>query len=290
MSILEQFNALIWSWSEMLRALRRRVALLPLLIYAAAQVAILAAIVWFAYPPMNAFVAPLLRAGFGESALHYPTNFYVLRAAFGRADMPLWVFLGALTTGSAVFLFGSFYRGSRERFGVAWREAGRRYLPVVAVLAIILALSQILTRVPTGVFGHLADQSPMRFRLVRLVAMLAVVIVQAVLVYAIPSIVVAGRRLGRSLRESVVLALRHPITTFFIVAVPTVLELLPVWMVRQTRTIMYRFSPEFMIVVMLIWVAVAFVSTYAIAGAATRFFLHATQSEGPESDQGREER
>jgi len=279
MEILQQFNALIWSWSETWRAFRSRVALMPFTIYAAAQVIVIIAIVRFAYPPFSSFVAPLLRRAFGETALHYPNNFYVLRSAFGQADVPLWIFLGAATTASAVYLFGAFYEGRPERFGASWRAAGRRYLPVLVVSAIVMGLSQLLTRVPMSLWGHLADESPMKFRLLRFGGVLGIIIVQALFLYAIPAVVLAGRRLGRSLADSIRLALRSPVATFLIVAVPTALELVPVWLVRQTRVIIVRFSPEFMIVVMLIWVAIVFVMSYAIAGAATRFFLQASQEE-----------
>jgi len=289
MEILQQFNALIWSWAETWRAFRRRVALTPFAIYAAAQVVVVFAIVRFAYPPFSSFVAPLLRRAFGEGALHYPTNFYFLRAAFGYADLPLWILLGAATTASAVYLFGAFFKGRRERFGTSWRAAGRRYLQVLAVTAIVVGLSQLLTRVPMVLGGHLADESPSAFRLLRFSSVLLTIIVQVLFIYAIPAIVLAGRRLGRSLLESMRLALRSPVTSFFIVAVPTAFELIPLWLVRQTRVIVLRFSPEFMIVIMLIWVVVVFAMSYAIAGGATRFFLQATQSEDGTVAEGRGE-
>jgi len=50
MRVVEQINALLWGWLEMLRALRRRAAIAPLLVYAAVQTAVLLAIVFFAYP------------------------------------------------------------------------------------------------------------------------------------------------------------------------------------------------------------------------------------------------
>ncbi len=95
MDLVQQFNALIWSWSETLSALRRRVALAPLLIYAAAQLAVLAILAFFAYPPFASTVAPLIRWRLGEAALHYPTCFLALRSSFGQADVVLSVLLGA---------------------------------------------------------------------------------------------------------------------------------------------------------------------------------------------------
>ena len=59
MGLIEQINALIWSWVETFRAFGRRVTLLPFVIYTAAQAAILAAIAGFAYPVVSWFMVPL---------------------------------------------------------------------------------------------------------------------------------------------------------------------------------------------------------------------------------------
>ncbi len=51
MGVVQQFNALIWSWAEMFRALRRRAALAPFLIYAGVQTLILLMFLGFTAPP-----------------------------------------------------------------------------------------------------------------------------------------------------------------------------------------------------------------------------------------------
>ncbi len=280
MDLVQQFNALIWSWSETLSALRRRVALAPLLVYAGAQLVVLAALAFFAYPPFASTVAPLIRWRLGEAALHYPTCFLALRASFGQADVVLSVLLGAAATAAAVWLFASYYTGGDAKAGEGWREAFRRYVPVVIAVIVTTVLAQLVSRAPTAFWGHYADARPMRFRLLRMAAIAAVLAIQGLFIYVIPYIMLARRRIGGALGGSMALALRNPVTTYLIVAVPTVLELLPAWLARNGTTIAYRFAPEGLTLVLVVWVIVILYATFFTLGAATRFFLYATQNEG----------
>jgi hypothetical protein len=291
MRMIQQFNALIWSWGEMLRALRRRVAILPFVVYAAVQLLIVVAIAGFAYPPFSWLMAPALRWRFGEEALHYPNNLFALRTALGQLDTFLWIFLGALVSGAAIYLFSAFFAGSRDRFMIGWRKAASRYFALVAVGAVVMVLTQLIAQAPHALWSHLIEDSPMRFRLVRTLSVGLVVAVQALFVYAFPYIVLERRRIVPAVAGSVRLALRGPVTTYLIVGVPAALELIPLWLSRKSFTIAYRLSPELLIAVMVVWIAVIFISSYASTGAATRFFLLATQDEeilgSTETERGR---
>lgn len=279
MRMIQQFNALIWSWGEMLRAFRRRVAVLPFALYAAVQLLIVISITNFAYPPFSWLVAPALRWRFGEEALHYPNNLFALRPALGQIDTLLWILFGTLASGAAIYIFSAFFAGRPDRFVIGWRKAARRYLALVAVGAVVMALTQLIAQAPHALWGHLVEDSPMRFRLVRVLSVGLVVAVQALLVYAFQYIVLEGRRIVPAVVGSVRLAIRSPVTTYLIVGAPAALELFPLWLSRKSLTIAYRFTPELLIAVMVIWIAVILVSSYASTGAATRFFLLATQDE-----------
>ncbi len=279
MGLIEQINALIWSWVETFTAFGRRVALLPLVIYTAAQAAILAAIAGFAYPVVSWFMVPLMRWRFGESVLHYPNNFLVLRAGLGEIDPFLAVFLGAVTTATAVVLFGTFYQRRRVGFGEAWRTASSRYWSLVLAAVIAVGLAQIVTRTSYAFFGYLADESPGTFRLVRGSTILVVLVVQALLIYTTPYIVLAGKSVRAAIGGSLGLFGRTPITTFMLVAVPAALEILPLWFWRQSASIAHTFSPELVPLLMVVWIAVLFFAVYAALGGVTRLFLHLTQDE-----------
>lgn len=287
MRLLKQFNALIWSWGEMFRALRRGVAVAPLLLYGAVQALIVLAVVGFAYPPLSLVVAPALRWRFGEAALHYPNNLFVLRSALGQADTFLWVLLGATLTAAAVHIFAAFYSGRREGLASGWRAAAGRYLPIVVVAAIVMALTHLIAQAPSSFWGELAERSPTRFRIVRAGGIALVVAVQSLFLYVAPYLVLGRSRLGAAVSGSFALAWRYPVTTYFIVGVPAAVELLPLWLSRSSAMIAQRLSPEFLVFVMAVWIVVIFFASYAAAGASTRFFLHATQDETPLTE-GRE--
>ncbi|MFH1864813.1 MAG: hypothetical protein ABIK85_02920 [Candidatus Eisenbacteria bacterium] len=286
MGVVQQFNALVWSWAEMFRALRRRAALGPFLIYAGIQTVVLLMLLGFTLPPLRLFVPALMRWRFGEQALHYPNNLLALRSALGQVDLVLSVFLGALVTASAVHLFTSFYIKQKARLSEGLAVGRSKYVPALAVAIIVAVLSQLVVRVPMSVWGGLADSSPMRFRMLRLLLIGVVIAVQAIFLYGIAAVVVDGKRIGAALSSTVALAFRQPVTTLLLVAVPAALELLPAWLMRNSPLIIYRFSPEFLVVGMFLWIVVILFINYVTVGAATRFYLHATANEGPSSEPG----
>jgi hypothetical protein len=279
MRLLVQFNALIWSWSETGRAVRRGTALSPFILYAVVQAAVVFAVAAFAYPPFSAFVAPALRWRFGEAALHYPNNLFLLRPSLGQADTVLWVFLGAVLSAAAVRLFAARFAGGREGLGAAWSAGLRRYFPLVVVAAIVTGATHLVSRLPFTFWQDLAESSPSRFRLIRAASVAVVIALEALFVYVPPFLVLSGRRLGPALAGSFSLALRAPVVTYLLVGVPAALELLPLWLSRQSSAIAYRLSPELLIFVMAVWIVVILVAAYITIGGTTRFFLHATQDE-----------
>lgn len=284
MRFVQQVNALIWSWAEMLRAFRRGVGVWPFVFYAAAQACVVLSVAGFAYPPLSSVVAPLMKWRFGPEALHYPNNYLLLRSTLGQVDMFLTVLLGALATAAAVRLFSSFYQGSRESLGAAWRAASRRYFALVAVAAAVMALSQVVSRLPFTVWAELAESSPSRFRIIRGASLAVAVGLQALFLYAPQLIVLKGRGLGRAVAGSAGLAFGAPVTAYFIVGVPAALELLPLWLSRKSALLAVRLTPEFIVAVMFLWIVVILMAGFATAGAATRFFLYADQEEDDEQE------
>lgn len=286
MGVVQQFNALVWSWAETFRALRRRTALVPFLIYAGVQTVVLLMLLGFTAAPFRFFVPALMRWRFGDAALHYPNNLLAMRGALGQADLVLSVLLGALVTAAAIHLFSSFYLKERASVGEGFAVGRSRYVPSLVVAIIVAGLSQVVVRAPMALWGELADTSPMKFRLLRVVLIGAVLAVQALFVYGIVALVVDGKKLPAALSSTVSLAIRKPVTTLLLVAIPAALELLPAWFMKNSSVIIYRFSPEYLVAGMVLWIVVIFFINYVTVGAATRFYLHATANEGPSAEPG----
>lgn len=285
--MISQFNALIWSWGEMFRALARGAAVLPLALYGALQTLIVLAIVGFAYPPLSWIVAPVLRWRFGDAVLHYPNNFFVLRSALGQIDTFVWVLLGAVLSAASVHMFAAFFAGRREGFGGGWRAAASRYLPILLVAAVVMVLTHVIAQAPTSLWGELADRSPSRFRMVRGASIVVVVAVQSLFLYAVPYLLLTERRVWQALSGSFAMAWRHPVTTYLLVGIPAAVELLPLWLSRNSIMIAQRLSPEFLVFVMLVWIVAIFFAGYAVAGSSTRFFMYVTQDDAAAAE-GRE--
>jgi len=281
MGVVQQFNATIWCWAEMFRAMKRRVAMAPFLLYAALQLLLLLLVLGFTLPLLRSFMPALMVWRFGEQALHYPNNLLVMRGALGEVDLLMSVFLGAFVTASAAHLFASFYGGTLRRASDGYAAGRANYLPALAVALIVAVISQLVVRVPMAFWGGLADTSPLRFRMLRMVLIGAVVVVQTLFIYGIPAIMIDGKRVGAAISGSLSLAFRNPITSLILVGVPAAVELIPAWIMRNSSVIIYRFAPEFIVAGMIVWIVAILFINYATIGAATRFYLHGTANEAP---------
>lgn len=286
MGFLKQLNALIWAWSETLRAVRHGVAVLPFAMYAAVQCAVLFAVVGFAYAPLSIVVAPALRWRFGEAALHYPSNLVALRPALAQVDSVLIVLLGAVLTATAVHSFGTYFAGRKRSFIDSWRAAVSRYLPLVVVSAIVMVVTHFTARAPFSFLSGLAESSPGVFRIVRFGAVAVVIVVQSLFVYTTPGLVISRTGLREAIVRSFRLAVTTPFTSLLIVGVPAAFELLPLWLSRQSARLAMTLAPEVLIWMMLLWVIVILVAAYATAAAATRLFLFSIQDDEA-ADEGR---
>jgi hypothetical protein len=112
-------------WSALRTVAARPGVWLPIIILAALKAAVLLAVYYFWHPSVHAFTAPILRAVFGESAIHYPGHVLLLGHVYEVIDLVLTVALGfPLITWSLIRIAGSL-RGA---------EAAGRPFPVRLIL------------------------------------------------------------------------------------------------------------------------------------------------------------
>lgn len=162
----------------------------PWLVLGAVQGVVLLGLVNFARPWLAWALAPLVRAGAGEAALHYPGFFRALPTLYGHADLAVVALAGAVLAGWSVALFAARWRGSSPAPGAAWTGVAPRALTLVIVQ---LPFNVLAFALSAGI-GHLLEgRAGVMLRLGGMAGLAGMVILQALFLY-LPAVVVLERR------------------------------------------------------------------------------------------------
>jgi hypothetical protein len=273
MNPVEQLNLTIWSWIEALRSVQRRVYFLPLLFYLGTE-ALLFALLWnFSHPAVSWFMAPLLKASFGPEALHYPANFLVFPALFGRLDIVLALVWGSLLFGTATYLFARGFGGEELHLGRAFSQAARCYpkLLLSQIPGTVLAVSVLYLAERHIAGGEALPGNTVR--LFRYGGLLLAMVFQALFAFAMVLIVYEGAGLARALGESLRLAGRNAIGAVLLVGVPMMLHYPTSIILRRAPLLVARGAPEVLATVAGGDVLIGLVSNYLFLAGITRFYL-----------------
>ncbi len=187
----------------------------PFLIGAVLEIGFLG-LIWLApHPPFSKLLAPPIRYFFSENVLHYPAHLWFLYHVMKHAHFIGAILLGAFMTGIASEMVRQARLDQADRCSLRAALLSRhvRYGRMVvlwvvtwgAVKVVMELVSAVGAKAPWLVWPTIG----------------LVVILQALLVYAIPIAVFTHATWWKALWESARENLRHPLSTFIIVAIPS---------------------------------------------------------------------
>lgn len=237
--------------------------------------------------PVNILLAPPVRRIWGETYLHYPYIYELLPRMFYFAKIVIGIFIGVVTTAMAVSMVAS----GRAKKKVCVKEAFFAVLPryvSLFILAVILygSVHFIMKQPPlllakyfrTGATSLLSVGPKAWFDVVLpFLNFLLAIALQGLFVYAIPFIVLKGRKFIPALLLGIVFFFKKFFKTLAIIVVPMILYI-PVTMVRSNMAFVSdKLGPEAVIAVILAGIIVGTVVVDALVTAATTlFFLEAS--------------
>lgn len=241
--MMGQLNLTLWAWIESVRGLRQRAVWTPFLVMALAQGAVLLLLTQFYRPWISWFLAPLVRRLGGEATLHYPQIYVALPALFSETNLVTdWV-LGSFLFGVAYLLIWRFASGIPGRG--SWNAAGSAFWKLFLMrLPAVLMVLVIYDFVPRWVGAATGELHGSALRMIRLADFLAAVIVEGLLLYAPLYLLVGRRSVGRSLRESLVLAGRTPLATALVVMTPNLVQIPLSAVLRRSGDVVNNLVPE----------------------------------------------
>ncbi len=278
MSALEKLNFFLSTYGRLFLALFNVRLWPPFLLYVLVGLLAVWGINSMFSPLLASWLIPLLIWCTNVGITHYPQHLAYMPTAFQWINLATSLFIESLLTGAATLMFLAYYRGEKPSFGVAvksaWKEYGKIFLIwLVTEVAVIL-----LFRLIPGLFREYVAGSPRREYALSLGLALLSSLLIALFIYAIPYLMIRKRKLGSCFSGTFNLFFRNFFMTYFFVAIPqfiiTVLLILPL---QSTDTLVRKFNPGLILILMVALVFVSAVSSFFTTGSIVRYFLEVSE-------------
>ncbi|MGE5279212.1 MAG: hypothetical protein ACM3L6_00520 [Deltaproteobacteria bacterium] len=262
--------------------------LIPFAVLAGIEVAQLFFLANSPHFPVNVVMAQPIRRIWGEAFLHYPYIYELLPRMFYYAKMAAGILAGGVTTGMACLAVLSVAKQKRVDLKDVFGKAMGRYVSLFLLMLLLYGGVHFVMKQPQVVLA-LAFHGKSRllflgpkpwFNVILPVCLfLLAVILQSFFVYAVPYVVIGGRKFLPALGQGVVLFFRNFWRTLILVGVPMVLYI-PVTIMRSGMHVLAdKFGPESIIPVLLTGVLVAaLVVDVIVTVATTLYFIEATDA------------
>ena len=236
---------------------------IPFLVVAFVELFLLG-LVWLApHPPFSKLLAPPIRYFFGDRIFHYPWHLWFLYQAMKHTHLIALTLVGAFFTGVACVMV----RQTHEQVPLSLRTAlvnrKVRYGVVLLLWVITVGLAKGVAELLVHVLPKAAWGG--------WVLMGSMVVVQTLLIYAIPAAVFNGSTWWRALSQGIRETLRHPVTSFVVVALPTAAVLLfslaapPARVAQWTARSMPEITFAFVAARLVIWTLTDAIMTVSVA-------------------------
>jgi hypothetical protein len=261
-----KFGLFFWTWKQTAQSWRRPITLLPFTIYAVFQLLLLAGLVFFIYPPFSFIFLPLHRALYGEAALHYPNNFIVLPQLFDTLNIVLSGIMGILVIGVATLLF--YASSNRQALKLNVTPVGKRYFHLFAAWLGETGLILLL------IFGSvwLGAQYPSVGTYITAFRVGGVVFISAVFAFTTALILIDQQPFWAALAKSAKIFASYAILTFFLVGLPTLVQLPIHFVLSNAATIVRKLNPEIIAFAIGAGVVSSMLSNYFIVGTITHLY------------------
>jgi hypothetical protein len=266
-SSLSSFSLIKRAYNSTAKHLKNSPAiLLPFVIFAGFEV--LSLIILYLAPrmPFAIVLAPPIRVFWGESFLHYPANFLLLPKLASLSKMLLAVVLGSLLTGTAVAMVFDIYSKKQLKLSGALKLAFKQYISLFTLILILVITLYLTDKLITGglyryfASGHtrllfLKPQLWLGPMLV-LFNLLFVIIIQSLVIYAIPILVIEKANLIKAIIKSAVLFKKFFIPTIALVALPLLIYIPIIVLNYNIAFLIERLFPEFVLGVLFLSIVI----------------------------------
>ena len=238
--------AAFWQTARLMGAHRR--LWVPFLVTVLFEVILLTSI-WLApLPPFSKFFAPPIRYFFGERMLHYPWHLWFLYHAMKHTQFVATTLIGAFMTGITCVMVRQVAEGRSLSFREALVSGSVRYGTTLVLWLLTWASARGATEAIGALVPHRAAW------VIVWSSVVVTVLLQVLLVYAIPAAVFEGLGWWRALRRGLQEAGRYPFSTFILVGLSSMVVVVLAILVSPTKVANWMLSttPELIVIPALI--------------------------------------
>ena len=225
---------------------------------------------WFSLPGWKSSVKPFLTMILPHEGFHFPYYLLTIPRLFADYDNYIlgptaWVIFSAV----GVFVLGNLYAGERIHLREGFRRAFKSYFKLLVVWLIELILVYAIMKIIAILFIDATYGSPRLTLGINIALQLAAFLPSALLIYAIPAIILDKKSLFQALADSVSLCGHNLFLSYFIIFTPGIARLVFDILINNFGPrIVFTMNADLIIVLMVAKVLVGiFVNLFILGGA-----------------------
>lgn len=275
--MMENVKRLFWLWQQCFKSMKNMKTFIPFVIYALLQGVLLYSLVNFIKSPFSGLFIPLIRKIFGEPALHYPNFFYVITPFFNQINLIIGGLIGVIIIAMATIIFTKNFRNESAGIGESISISFSKYISlfIVWIIESVLTIT-IIVGIPMLLNKFLQPEYRVS-QIIEFGSLILGILVASIFAFTTILIVVDGEKFGRSLSRTFLIFRNNIITTFMLVAVPTLIYFPVSYLSKKTNILISKFSPEIMVVILSTGILITLFTSYFQIGSITRFYLLLTE-------------
>jgi len=273
-----KFKRLIWLWMQCFKSMRNVQTFVPFLLYAIIQTLLLFSLLNFSKSPFSGLFVPLIRSLFGEPALHYPNFFIVLSPLYSQFNIVLSGLIGIVIIGMATYIFAGTFNGDRNGLGQSFKITLPKYGILFIIWIIETAFTLLMIIGVPQILNSLLQPSYRLSRIFELVGLLLAIVVASIFAYTTVLIILDKQKLFQSIAKTFLIFKKNAVTSFFLVALPTLLYFPINYLTRKAPMLVTKFSPEIIVILLGTGILISFFSSYFMIGSITRFYFLLSES------------
>ncbi|HBC46771.1 MAG TPA: hypothetical protein DEO84_03285 [candidate division Zixibacteria bacterium] len=270
LSFLDKLNMFVSIYGQLFISIFRFSWWSPFFIYAIFQTIGFLALLWYYAPILSSTVYPIISLFLPPNAFHYPQYYLALPSLYATYEslilgITVWIVLAA----AAVYRFSGIYNGKVPALRDSIRLAMRSYLPLLLVWLLETVLVIIILYLPSHLLKNMIADSPNRAALADVVFETIGLGVTAMLIYAVPGIILDGKKVWQAIQDSIGLFMRNFIFTYSIVFFPSFLRIIMnLLLTSYAPKIITILNPELIPTIMFIYIFAGIFINLFIYGAA----------------------
>ena len=233
--------------------------------------------------PLSLFFAPIIRALYGETFLHYPFNLGILPKLFQNFQIYIYLFLSNFLTGMAILIIGEINHDKKITFFQALKQIRSQYVHIVVATFVVYLFLQgffFLDGLLIKRALSIHSQKGLYFIIKKVVIesspyvqLFCEILVTTIFAFVYPIIVLEKRKFFSAILLNFNLVRKSFFFIFTIVLLPTLLYL-PVLLLRNNiSSVSYTNAPELSLILIILSILIIVLIDAVIYTAITTFYL-----------------